>query len=234
MDRRSSKLILLCGWSKNGEYVVRDLLSGPTPPRVLVVAEKNVQLTPPLSESPRVEIRRGAFEDPDVLDSLPLDDADALLLLSPESTRERTTGDDAMIILRAMVARHAAPTLRIIAEIRDHEHENAALEAGVDEVLVSRRYAGVMLSRALVNPSMATVFSDLFAPGEGISLITNDSPSSLWGATFSQALELTSRENRGVLLGLYRRGEFLVPPKKNHPIQEGDLLVLLTALEGQS
>ena len=215
--------IVICGWSDSGRRLLADLLQGEPRPSVVVISPS----PPPANTHIRgVTFIHADPATPAGLALVQLDRAEIVVVLADEG--RRTPQDaDARTILTVLAVEQQRPQIYTIAEILNEENAFHLHNAGVDEVLVSGAYAGVMLSQAIRSPGILSAFGELFRAGNGVQIQQRAPESAQVGQTFQELSRALRAGRQGTLLGLCRAGRALLSPGAHTRLQEGDQLLVL-------
>ena len=77
---------------------------------------------------------------------------------------------DDTAVLVTLTARELAPTLRIVASVRESENVHLLRQSGASSVVVSAETAGRLLGMATTTPSVVEVVEDLLTPDAGFAI----------------------------------------------------------------
>ena len=225
MSMDTGRHIVICGWNDNGRRLVGDLLLSDTTPTVRVIS-------PNAFQPANVRVRRVDFvlADPSTAEGLravEVDKADVVVILADTRGGRSQQDADARTILTVLAVEQLRPEVHTIAELFNPDNVFHAKNAGVDEVLISGAYSGVMLSQAVQSPGVLAVFRDLFSSGRGTRLHQEPLPADLDGVSFREASRALMAAQRGVLLGYRRDGAAVLHPPSSAPVAAGDQIFLL-------
>ncbi|WP_214404617.1 potassium channel family protein [Pseudonocardia lacus] len=80
------------------------------------------------------------------------------------------TNRDDTAVLVTLTARELAPTIRIVASVRESENVHLLRQSGANSVIVSAETAGRLLGAATTTPSVVEVIEDLLTPDAGFAI----------------------------------------------------------------
>ncbi|MEJ3656710.1 NAD-binding protein [Actinomycetes bacterium KLBMP 9759] len=80
------------------------------------------------------------------------------------------TNRDDTAVLVTLTAREMAPTIRIVASVRESENVHLLRQSGANSVIVSAETAGRLLGAATTTPSVVEVIEDLLTPDAGFAI----------------------------------------------------------------
>lgn len=218
--------VVICGWNDHGFRLAKDLLIAAPAIPVLILHPEPIPELDALPRPEEVEFIQADPAETESLSQVNLSAARSVVILADMDRRTDPAHADGRTILTALSIRAISSDVHLIAEIRDEKHLAMARLTELNEVVLVGQYAGVMLSRSLLNPAMAPLFADIFASGEGIALVEKPLPEDLFGLPFSQALRQVLLSQEGVLAGLRRGDELFLPPGEDLQLQAGDQLLL--------
>ena len=136
--------------------------------------------------------------------------------------------DDVENIYIALNAKSIDPTIRVIARASSKELVSKYRRAGVDHILLPNETASVMMSVAILRPTMFKAIHAIFT-GQNVARL-EEIPvyphSTLAGLRVG---EIDFRSYKLVLIGVQRRrdGEFHFNPSDEFVLEEGDILLVM-------
>jgi voltage-gated potassium channel Kch len=166
--------ILVLGWNARGGAIISEL-DNYTPARssVTVVAdnpdvEAQLEQCRRCLENQTVAFLHGNITAREVLDDLPFDRVDHVVLLSPEDDVHDPQKADARTLITLLHLRDIAETLdrpfSIVSEMMDVRNRRLAEVARADDFVISDRLISLILSQISENKGLGLVFVDLFDP----------------------------------------------------------------------
>ncbi len=222
------KTIVICGWNVHGQRLVDDLQQIEPPVEIVIVSEGEAPSV--VDDSGSEHGLRWMNAPPTsnaVLETLSLDEAQAVVVLATSLDTTAAEGVDARSILTVLSVRALSKRCHIIVELLDEENLSLAKAADVDEVLLNNRYAGVMLSQAIQSIGLGDFFGDLFRSGAGAALREVAVAETLVGSRFSEAMLEAPALKTGALVGVRRGEEFHIPPRENLVLRAEDRLLVI-------
>ncbi len=233
--------IVVCGWNHSGHTMLHELFTsrqGP-PPAVVLVTEQD-DLPPDLDPA---QVRRellyhvpGDCTRVEVLERAGVRRASAAIILSDATVPTRPDQDrDARTVLAGLtIERLTDKKIFTCAQLNDRQNESLLRMAGVEEIVVTREYAGFILGSAGRNLGMVTVLDDLLTAQHGNAFCRTTLPAELDGQTV-EALHGILLERHGAILVAWGpragagsgAGKLRVNPPRETRVSAGDTLVVI-------
>jgi voltage-gated potassium channel Kch len=171
---RGPEHILILGWNGRGLTIIEELGHYTAAGSTATVVADNPDVTSHLercrlgSGAHSVSCRRGNITAREVLDALPFERIDHVILLSPEDDVGDPQKADARTLITLLHLRDIAESLdrpfSIVSEMMDVRNRRLAEVARADDFVISGRLISLILSQISENKGLGPVFLDLFDP----------------------------------------------------------------------
>lgn len=216
---------LVCGWNERGEYLLSMLMEfvGNKIYPIVVLSSNSER---PF-EDDNIYWVKGNHAIPDELKSVGIEKAKGVILLADESRGSTRKDIDAYTVLSALTVRSICPEINITAEILQPENRAYLEMTGVNEILDSNKIGGYMLAKSAVTFGFIETVSEFVERSlekNAYRIVVDDSMAKL------SAWELFSKacgEDPGASVLLKRGGE-IGALKKNEPLRENDVLIVIS------
>ncbi len=164
--------VLILGWSWRAPTIIGELDSYVSPGSMVVVVADCAECKAEIArccgdlQNLTLDVRRGAITDRGLLDGLPFDKIDHVILLSnvdldPQLADARTLVT--LLHLRDIAGGLARP-FSIVSEMMDVRNRQLAEVTRADDFVISDRLISLILSQISENKALGVVFDDLFDP----------------------------------------------------------------------
>lgn len=219
MDKQIGKLnrhIIICGYGRTGEYIVRDLQKMHKP---FVVIESDPDRIK-LMEKEGVLYIIGDPSDDDQLESAGVTRAEALVASLPK---------DADNLFLTINARSLNRDLHIIARVQDADNSRKLIKAGANQVVSPFSSGAARIVQLLTRPSAVDMI-ELVTQHENLELevceIPVDEKSDLVRKTLAES---RVRQTLGCMVFAIKRldGETIFDPDPQMRIESGDVLLAI-------
>ena len=219
MDKQIQKLnrhIIVCGYGRTGEYIVRDLQKMHKP---FVVIESDLERVK-LMEQEGVLYISGDPSDEDLLEVAGVTRAEALVASLPK---------DADNLFLTINARSLNRDLHIIARVQDSGNSRKLIKAGANQVVSPFSTGAARIVQLLTRPATVDLI-ELVTGQENLALevceITVDEKSKLANKTLAEA---RVRQTLGCMVFAIKRpdGETVFDPDPQMRIEPGDVLMAI-------
>ncbi len=216
--------IVICGWNAHARRLIEDLLEVNPGTDVVVLCERTD--LPPIAET-GVHVVRLDPTSAEGLERAGVAGARVVIVLSDDASGRSSHDSDARTILTVLAVERMHPDVHTIAELRHEDNRHHALNAGVDELIISGSYTGTMLAQAARNPGVSHVYDDMFRAGAGSMIEHLRLTPGQVGRTFGDLSVEVLADADAILIGLRRQGQALVSPGRASPAMDGDELIVL-------
>lgn len=167
-DSRPLRLLMM-GWSKIGEVVLRELDEFVAPgTRIDVVVDADVANEPDLSRvslrSAQVTLRGVPGSSLRVPDDVAAEVYDQLIVLGYRDHLARADADSRTLLTLLGLRRAFGSSPRLVGQILDPADVDLAATIGADDLVVSDNLGCLMVAQLSENPTLDKVFKELFEP----------------------------------------------------------------------
>lgn len=235
LDELSDHLIVL-GWNGSATTLLRELFGPADAPfrGVVVVTEQ-----PFAADACPVEVPRellftytGDFTRVPVLEAVGVARAARVIVLSDTQVPRSEADRDARTVLAALTIERIAPAVFCCAELVDAQHEPILRLAGVEEIVITNRYAGLLLGSVVRNEGLTALLDDLLSVRKGSAFYKAELPARLGGRTVGELFAWLKETHDAVLISVERpRSSGGVDEHINPPtglrLEGGDVLVVV-------
>ncbi|MHA2788292.1 potassium channel family protein [Corynebacterium sp. S7] len=130
-----------------------------------------------------------------------------------------TSSDDTAVLVTLSV-RELAPSVMIVASVRESENQHLLKQSGADSVVISSETAGRLLGLATVTPTVVEMMEDLLSPDEGFAVAERPIADDEVGAN--------PRHLADIVLGVVRSGElYRIDSPEAETVEPGDRLLYI-------
>jgi voltage-gated potassium channel len=199
---------VVVGYGTKGKSAVAAILDDDTAGKDVIVVDTDQTALDHASNSGLVTVHGDATRS-DVLRLASVQYASSIII---------ATGRDDTAVLVTLTAREIAPSVKIVASIREAENQHLLKQSGADSVVVSSETAGRLLGVATTTPSVVAMIEDLLSPAEGFAIAERDVEQAEVGGS--------PRHLSDIVLGVVRNGLLLrVDAPEVDAIEAGDRLL---------
>jgi voltage-gated potassium channel len=211
-----SNHLIICGWNKKAEIIVRQYKATykneDTP--VVVIAQLDEEpsfINAKLKE--QVRFINDDFTKVAVLEKADIRRAKTCIILSDKSHGRSDQDADARTILAALTVERINPNVYTCAELINQEY-GSHLEMGqVNDYVVSEEQNGFMLAQAALNPGLMGVFNELLTGEKGNQFYRLPIGSAWVGKTFLELFAHLKQTHNAILIAVSEpTGVFQINP----------------------
>jgi voltage-gated potassium channel len=204
---------VVVGYGTKGKSAVAAILDEESAGKDVIVVDTDKALLDHASNAGLVTVHGDATRS-DVLRLAAVQHASAIIIA--------TSRDDTAVLV-TLTAREIAPSVKIVASVREAENQHLLKQSGADSVVVSAETAGRLLGVATTTPSVVTMIEDLLTPAEGLAIAERDVEQAEVGGS--------ARHLRDIVLGVVRDGRLLrVDAPEVDAIEAGDRLLYVRSV----
>ncbi|MDY6851737.1 MAG: ion channel [Thermodesulfobacteriota bacterium] len=220
-------LFVICGWNYRGPDIVAelraDLKSKDLPIAVIAEIEEK-----PLDD-PALHFIHGEVNE-ETLNKANLNKAQAVILLSEERLEGKVR--DAKTILDTLTIKSLFPKVYVCVELMDSKNLEHCRLAKADEIIVVGELSTNLLVQAVLDPGVTQIVTELVSNRYGHELYKVDSPPSLIGRTFFEAMSGLKKKYDILCLGVEKKtdNKLIANPDADYILGPEDQLVVI-ALE---
>ncbi|STC69875.1 potassium channel family protein [Corynebacterium pilosum] len=201
---------IVIGYGTKGRSAVDALLAdGVAPGNIVVIDNDRTALS--RAESDGLVAVQGNGTKSDVLKIAGVTRAKSVVV---------ATSSDDTAVLCTLSVRELAPSVMIVASVREGENQHLLRQSGADSVVISSETAGRLLGLATVTPSVVEMTEDLLSPDEGFAVAERPISEDEVGAN--------PRHLADIVLGLVRSGElYRLDSPEAETVEPGDRLLYI-------
>ncbi|HEX2030047.1 MAG TPA: NAD-binding protein [Actinomycetota bacterium] len=220
--------IVICGWSPQGDEIVRELhapdVKDPRP--VAIVA----RLASNPVEDDLVTFIRGTPNDAQALRRAGIERAETAIILADSSNPSAGPDErDAMTLLTTLAVESLNADVHTCVEVIRSENVAHFQRAKADELVVSAELTGNLLAASAITHGMSQVIEELTGH-HGSEFYRVDAPPALRGVRFADALERVKVRADALLIGIASDGLRVdLNPPADRVIGKDDHLLVIAA-----
>jgi voltage-gated potassium channel len=203
--------VIVCGWDKKLEIGVKELLSGKK--EVVVVAE--VDYIP--IEHKHLMLITGDPSDEEVLKRANVEKASFALISGK---------DDVETLLVAIAVRRLNSTIHLNCVVSDPKVIQALKKTGVDQIVSTEEFFGLLLSRSIFVPKISELLNELLNT-RGMDIYQEKNPEVLVGKTFLELVELFKEKLDAIIVGIVRENKVIANPNHDTKLEKEDELIYI-------
>jgi len=211
-DELSDHLII-CGWNRKAEIIVREYTAQHPDVPVVVIAE--LEGSPPFLDprlKPRVQFLNDDFTKIAALERAGVRRAQKCIILSDTGRGRKDRDADARTILAALTIEKINPAIYTCAEINRREYATHLEMGNVNDYVVSGEHSAFLLAQAALTKGVMDVLSELLTYEQGNRFSRAPLPSGWKGKTFTELLGHMKREHDALLVAVEKDGKVSVNP----------------------
>ncbi|MDC0832955.1 NAD-binding protein [Geitlerinema sp. CS-897] len=222
--------IIICGWNKKAEIIVREYRAARRNKRLPIVAIAQLDRDPPFSDPTLkncVYFIHDDFTKVSVLEKAGIRRAKTCIILS-DKTLGRTDRDaDARTILAALTAEKLNRAVYTCAELINREYGSHLDMGHVNDYVVSEEQSGFLLAQAALSPGLLRLFSELMTYERGNQFYVFNIPEEWVGQTFFDLFVYLKKTQNAILVGVHDLdGGFFVNPDR-YVFKESDRAIAI-------
>ena len=200
-----SNHMIICGWNKTAEIIVRQCKAADKNEDIPVVVIAQLDQEPSFNDAKlkeQVRFINDDFTKVSVLEKAGIRRAKTCIILADKSRGRSEQDADARTILAALTVERINPAVYTCAELINREY-SAHLEIGqVNDYVVSEEQNGFMLAQSALNPGLMSVFNELLTGQQGnqfYRLLISDR----WvGKTFLELFTYLKQTHNAILIAV--------------------------------
>ena len=223
---KGSGHVLVCGWSRKGPEIVRELRAREVEDEreVVILAERDET---PLDQK-GITFVRGNPSSADDLGRAGLERVSTVIVLADESNVSNEPDDvDARSLLTTLAVETINPHAYSCVEVIKSENRVHFERTHADELVVSAELTGSLLAASARTHGLTGVIADLLTHPEGQELYRIPLPPELVNQSTRYALEVLKDHYDSLLVGVFLDGRCSVNPPNDTILPAGsDLLVV--------
>lgn len=216
--------VVLCNYDPAGREIVKEM--NRIGMEVVIVSSKEIK-----EDSLDFEYIKGTCLEKRALELARIQRSEASIILAGKyADVEEATEIDARTILMGMTIKKMSPETRVVAEILEHDNEEHAINAGIDEAIVRGDLSSLLLSRSILSPGVTELLKDLIV-GTGEFSIVEKSIKHFFGQKYSSVYDKFVGRDSFVLF--FKKAGKVVKKVEPDEMVECDSVVLMTRKSAQ-
>ena len=223
---KGSGHVLVCGWSRKGPEIVRELRAREVEDEreVVILADRE---STPLDEK-GITFIRGNPSSADDLNRAGLARVSTVIVLADESNMSNEPDDvDARSLLTTLAVESINHDAYSCVEVIKSENRVHFERTHADELVVSAELAGALLAASARTHGLTDVIADLLTHPEGQELYRIPLPPELENQSTRYALEVLKDHYASLLVGVFVDGRCLVNPPNDTVLHAGNELLVV-------
>ncbi len=156
--------IIVCGYGTKGRSAIRSLVQRGHPRDKIVVIETDHEAIEEAQAAGLATVHGSSTSD-SVLREADVGEASAVII---------AVNRDDSAVLTTLTVRQLAPSVTLVAAVREAENADLLHQSGASSVITSSDAAGRLLGLATHSPSTVAVVEDLIAYGRGLDLLERE------------------------------------------------------------
>jgi voltage-gated potassium channel len=201
---------VVVGYGTKGRAAVDAMLGDGADPSNIVIVDTDPTILETASERGFVTVHGSATQS-DVLRLAGTQHASSIIVA--------TSRDDTAVLV-TLTAREIAPTVKIVASVREADNAHLLRRSGADTVVVSSETAGRLLGAATITPTVVDIIEDLLTPETGFAIAERPVEPGEVGES--------PRQLPDIVLGVVRDGQLLRSGTPEvEAIESGDILLYI-------
>ncbi len=153
--------VIVCGYGTKGRSAVRSLVQRGLDRDKVVVIENDHEAIAEAQAAGLATVHGSSTSDA-VLKEADIQQASAVII---------AVNRDDTAVLTTLTVRQLAPSVTLVAAVREAENADLLHQSGASSVITSSDAAGRLLGVAAKSPLVSEVFSDLLVHGDGLELV---------------------------------------------------------------
>jgi voltage-gated potassium channel len=225
-----SNHLVICGWNKKAEIIVRQYKAAHKNEDIPVVVIAQLNEEPSFNDAKLKEQVRFIYDDftkVSVLEKAGIRCAKTCIILTDKSHGRSEQDADARTILAALTVERINPIVYTCAELVNHEY-GSHLEMGrVNDYVVSEEQNGYILAQAALNPGLMSVFNELLTGEQGNQFYRLPISSAWDDKTFLELFAYLKQTHNAILIAVSdSTGIFLINPQ-DYRFKNQDFVIVI-------
>ncbi len=222
MQSRIAKLkghYIVCGIGRVGRNVAHELAATERPS---VIVEPNLEkIENYLALHPEQLYVQGDGTDNEVLLAAGIERASGIIAVA---------ADDSHNLVISLSAKQINPGLRVVARCHDLKNADKTRRAGADEIVSPDFTGGLRIVSAMVRPHVVSFLDDMIRSEDNLRMEEVVTPAGFSG-NLTDLFNSATRDC--ILLAIKQSGKWAFNPPMQHPVQHGDVLMVMTTPQGR-
>ncbi len=200
---RAHKHIVVCGWNKTGEALLRSLVEkNLLDTEICLIINQSQEFFDSIQSQFRsLQIRfvRGEPTQEEILRRASINTAAQVFVLADQALNIQNADDRSIIVANAV--HYLASKTKITVQLLNGENKNLLQRIGISEVLVYDDLGGGLLASSIIESNSLNIFSNLLGASDH-SFITCEVADEFEGKTYGELFDHLYREKGRLLVGL--------------------------------
>lgn len=211
---------IICGIGRVGSNVAHELSA--TGRNSVILDESFQQIENYIAKHPTQLFLHGDATDNDMLIAAGIHRAKGVFAVA---------ADDSKNLVISLSAKQLNPAVRVVARCHDVKNVEKTRRAGADEIVSPDFTGGLRIVSAMVRPQVVSFLDDMLKSEDNLRMEEITIPSALSG----KPLSVLYHGNKDcVVLAAKHLGHWQFNPPAQHPLQGGDVLMVMTTPQGRS
>ena len=211
---------IICGIGRVGSNVAHELSA--TGRNSVILDESFQQIENYIAKHPTQLFLHGDATDNDMLIAAGIHRAKGVFAVA---------ADDSKNLVISLSAKQLNPAVRVVARCHDVKNIEKTRRAGADEIVSPDFTGGLRIVSAMVRPQVVSFLDDMLKSEDNLRMEEITIPSALSG----KPLAVLYHGNKDcVVLAAKHLGHWQFNPPAQHPLQGGDVLMVMTTPQGRS
>lgn len=233
MLQRQKGLFVICGWKKNMEGLVKNILQlnhEITADDIVILAdisEEEINKFKLDLSLTKINFVQGEYHNESVLRSVNLTGSKKIMVLADYHGNETET--DSRTVMAVITIKAIAPRAYICAEILNSNYENYLKMAMCDEIIHIKEYSRILLANASCSVGIAHIIQDLLDTETDAFLLTEKIPDQFLEKTYGEYRQYIVNNTKDTIIGILENTGTLFDMKR-YAIREAQKVADMTKL----
>ncbi len=200
---KEKKHVIICGWNRNVETVIRSLSDTGVRDIVLVNDADPAQINPVTEKFPGTEIKfvKGDFADINILNRANIGQSRGVIMV-PDIASSSSQGADEKTVFATMTIKSVSEKIKVYVQLLREETIPYIERAKADEYFIAENIAPYFLTTNISNPGISEVMLNLMSPDNDNALVSAHIPAEFAGKTFGELSEYFRKKENSILIAL--------------------------------
>lgn len=243
-ERRAMKMIkllenhiVICGWNTLGNIIIEEYHCDESEENdyIVIIAdlEKKPEFDSSIVKAEKIFLINEDFTNIDSLKKANIEKASTAIILADDSGGRKHEDIDARTVLTALTIEKINPEIYTCAELIHRANVPHLKMGGVDDIIISKVYAGRLMALSALNSGLTAVFNELLTYGYGNQFYKLPAPSVIHGMAFSKALNILKEQYNWILIGIEQReGKNTIMNPENYTVLNTDSIIIIASKIG--
>jgi len=209
--------IIICGWCKKTDDVIKQILNEKSNKNIVLVA--NIESNP-YDENREVHFIKGEIDSEYELKKAGIMEADKVIILN-EDNNDRST------VLAALTIESLNPDIYSIVEVNFRENRKHFENANVDEIIVNEEINAGLLARTAFYTGTSRIIAELVSNEKDNEIYMFKSKKNDWNLSFIELVNRYKKEKNIIVFAVIRYNEVIINPSVDFKINKNDIIVYI-------